>query len=112
MKWYLLVTVLYGSFWGFLGWGIQGGVIELMITLSLLLTSVLMIIFNLRTKPLKEALMILYAPSMVVFAIVRAYNSLSTWKIIFLIIAILLQVLLVFSYYKVKRRKPQKTNLS
>lgn len=105
MKWYLLVTILYSSFWGFLGWSIQEGVVELMISLSLLLTSILIVIFNLRIKLLKEALMILYAPSMILFAIIKAFNSFSTWKIIFLIIAIILQLFMISFYYKVKRIK-------
>lgn len=110
MKWYFLVLVLYSSFWGFLGWGIQGEIAGLMITLALLLTSMMITIFNFKNIVLKEALMTLYAPSMIVYAILKNYGSMSNWKVMFIIIAILLQVglLILYYYYKAKKKKETK----
>lgn len=103
MIWYLLVLVLYSSFWGFLGWGLQGETTELVISLSILLTSVLIAIFNFKNTLLKEALTMLYSPSMIVFAIIKRYDSMSTWRIIFIVIAIFIQAFLLISYYKAKK---------
>lgn len=110
MKWYFLVLVLYSSFWGFIGWGIQGEITELMITLALLLTSMMITIFNFKNPVLKEALMIFYVPSMIAYAIIKNYDSMSNWKIIFIIIAILLQagLLIPYYYYKAKKKKDTK----
>lgn len=77
MKWYFSVLVLYSSFWGFLGWGIQGEITGLIITLALYLTSMLITIFNFKNPVLKEALIILYVPSMIVYAIIKNYGSMS-----------------------------------
>lgn len=110
MKWYFLVLVLYSSFWGFLGWGIQGEITGLIITLALYLTSMLITIFNFKNPVLKEATIILYAPSMITYAIIKDCGSMSNWKIIFIIIAILLQagLLIPYYYYKAKKKKETK----
>lgn len=105
MKWYLLTVVLYSSFWWFLGWGIQGETIQLVISLGCLLASSLIAIFNFKKKLLKEALMILYAPSMIIYAILRSYDSMSNWKVVFIIAALLIQGILLFLYYKTKRKR-------
>ena len=110
MKWYFSVLVLYSSFWGFLGWGIQGEITGLIITLALYLTSMLITLFNFQNPVLKEALIILYVPSMIVYAIIKNYGSMSNWKVIFIIIAILLQagLLIPYYYYKAKKKKDTK----
>lgn len=105
MKWYILVLALYSSSWGFLGWGIHGKIIELITTLSLFLTCLLIVIFNFKIKLLKEALMTLCAPCMTAFIIIKSYQHLNVWKIILLIIAILLQAFLLLMYYKFKKKK-------
>lgn len=111
MKWCFLVLVLYSSFWGFLGWGIQGEITGLIITLAIYLTSMLITIFNFKNPVLKEAMIILYTPSMIAYAIIKNYDSMSNWKIIFIIIAILLQAFLLipYYYYKVKKKKDKNT---
>lgn len=109
MKWYFLALILYSSFWGFLGWGIQGKITVLIITLALLLTSMLITIFNFKNPVLKEAAMILYAPSMIAYAIIKSYDLMNNWKVIFIIIAILLQAALLIPYYYYKAKKKKDT---
>lgn len=105
MKWNLLILALYSSFWGFLGWGISGGIIELMLTLSLFLASILIVIFNLKNQILRENMMIFYLPSMIIFAIIKNYDTMSSWKVTAIIIAALLQAFLLFLYYRWKKKR-------
>ena len=53
--------------------------------------------------------MILYIPSMIVYAIIKSYGSMSNWKVIFIIIAILLQAALLIPYYYHKAKKKRDT---
>lgn len=105
MKWFLLVFVFYTSFWGFLGWGIKGSIGCLMALLTSFLIATLIVVFNFKEKLVKEALMLLYVPCMIVYAIVSNLDAMSTWKIVFIIIAFLIQSILIYFYFKAKRKK-------
>lgn len=107
MKWYLLVLVMYAALWGFLGWGVHGDVVSVVSSFSLLLLSWVVVLFNFKNPVIKESLALLMGPSMIVYAIIKSYDSMSTWKIVFIAVATALQIGLWFFYFyfKVKKKK-------
>lgn len=112
MKWYLLVLVFYISFWAFLGWGIRGAMWGLMVSLSLFLISGLIAVFNFKNKFVKEALCLLYVPSALVYATVKFYGSMSMWRMLFIIIAALIQGTMLFFYFRAKRKKKKEGEIA
>lgn len=105
MKWYLLTLAMYASFWGFLGWGIQGTVVSVVVSLSIYLASLLVTIFHWKQALVKESLCILWGPCMTIFAIILRFNEMTTWRIAAIVVASILQIALItaYFYYKAKR---------
>ena len=105
MKWYLLVLAFYALFWSILWWGIQGAIGYLIGLLSLFLGFALVIVFNFKRKLVKEALLLLNLPCMLVYGIIRNLDSMTTWRTVCIIIAASIQVVLIYFYFKTKRQR-------
>lgn len=107
MKWYLLTLVMYASLWAFLGWGIQGSVVSVVVSLAIYLASLLATFFHRKQPLVKESLCILWGPTMTVYAIILRFDDMTTWRVVALIVSIIIQIALLsaFFYAKVKKQK-------
>lgn len=106
MKWYLLVLVMYSSYWFFLGWGIDGNMLILITSLLFFLISILVTIFCFKKNvQIREGLCLFFVPCMIVYTIVKNFGSLDTWKVVLIVLATIFQAILLFLYFKAKKRK-------